>query len=80
MERLTFEGNFCDIALCLATECKEDGCSQKRVWDRLKEYEDTGLSPEMARELQADAAAMHFVLKKIKELCEKVLEGGKGDG
>lgn len=32
MERLTFEGNFC--------------CSQKQVWERLKAYEDTGLSPE----------------------------------
>lgn len=40
MERLTFEGNFCDIALCFEAYCKEDGCSQKKVWDRLKYYED----------------------------------------
>nr|UVM85782.1 MAG: hypothetical protein [Bacteriophage sp.] len=47
MERLTFEGNFCDIAQCRDSACKQDGtCTQKEVWKRLKAYEDTGLSPE----------------------------------
>lgn len=47
MERLTFEGNFCDIAWCGYPTCPyKDGCSQKHVWERLKQYEDTGLSPE----------------------------------
>ena len=47
MERLTFEGNFCDIAQCACTKCPYDtACSQKQVWERLKSYEDTGLSPE----------------------------------
>ena len=46
MERLTFEGNFCDIARCGYPTCPyKDGCSQKQVWERLKAYEDTGLSP-----------------------------------
>ena len=47
MERLTFEGNFCDIARCGYPTCPyKDGCSQKQVCERLKAYEDTGLSPE----------------------------------
>lgn len=47
MERLTFEGNFCDIARCGYPTCPyKDGCSQKQFWERLKQYEDTGLSPE----------------------------------
>ena len=47
MERLTFEGNFCEIALCKEVKCPYDtACSQKQVWERLKAYEDTGLSPE----------------------------------
>ena len=47
MERLTFEGNFCDIARCKEVKCPYDtACSQKQVWERLKAYEDTGLSPE----------------------------------
>lgn len=44
MERLTFEGDFCDIAMCLETRggsfCEEGACSQRRVWERLKNYED----------------------------------------
>lgn len=44
MERLTFEGNFCDIAKCLETPggsfCKNGMCSQRKVWERLKYYED----------------------------------------
>ena len=47
MERLTFEGNFCDIAQCACMKCPYDtDCSQKQVWERLKAYEDTGLTPE----------------------------------
>lgn len=47
MERLTFEGNFCDIAQCRELPCKYDGnCSQKEVWERLASYEATGLTPE----------------------------------
>ena len=47
MERLTFEGNFCEIAQCACMKCPYDtDCSQKQVWERLKQYEDTGLSPE----------------------------------
>lgn len=47
MERLTFEGNFCEIARCGYPTCPyKDGCSQKQIWERLKQYEDTGLSPE----------------------------------
>lgn len=50
MGRLTFEGDFCEIASCLEVKggafCKDEPCSQRKVWDRLKEYEDTGMSPE----------------------------------
>ena len=47
MERLTFEGNFCEIARCKEVKCPYDtDCSQKQVWERLKAYEDTGLIHE----------------------------------
>ena len=46
MERLTFDGNFCEIARCKEVKCPYDtACSQKQVWERLKAYEDAGLSP-----------------------------------
>lgn len=57
MERLTFEGNFCDIAQCACTKCPYDtNCSQKQVWERLKQYEDSKLSPD-------DAANLHAILR-----------------
>ena len=57
MERLTFEGNFCEIARCKEITCPYDtDCSQKQVWERLKAYEDSGLSPE-------DAANLHAILR-----------------
>lgn len=57
MERLTFEGNFCEIARCKEVKCPYDtNCSQKQVWERLKQYEDSKLSPE-------DAANLHAILR-----------------
>lgn len=47
MPRLTFEGNFCDIAMCRENPCPYNGmCSQRQTWERLKQYEDAGLEPE----------------------------------
>ena len=49
MERLTFEGNFCDIAQCSELPCKHGGnCTQKQVWERLKQFEDVFKTPEKA--------------------------------
>lgn len=57
MERLTFEGNFCEIARCKEVKCPPNtACSQKQVWERLKQYEDSKLSPE-------DAANLHAILR-----------------
>ena len=50
MKRLTFDGLFCDIVKCDSTPggtfCESGTCTQRRVWERLKEYEDAGLGPE----------------------------------
>ena len=55
MDRLTFEGNFCDIAQCRELPCPNNGaCSQRKVWERLKQYEDTGYTPEEIEKLQGD--------------------------
>ena len=62
MERLTFECNFCDIALCGYPTCPyKDGCSQKQVWKRLKQYEDTGLEPEAVETVKLALCAKHMV-------------------
>ena len=49
MKRLTHAGNYCDhVAMCDPGEsyCGPRGCRNKQIWDKLKAYEDTGLSPE----------------------------------
>lgn len=62
MERLTFEGNFCEIARCKEVKCPYDtACSQKQVWERLKAYEDTGLEPEAVETVKLALCAKHIV-------------------
>lgn len=66
MKRITFGGNFCDIAQCRELPCKYDGnCSQKQVWERLREYEDTGLYPE-----SVEALKLSMMGKAISEITE----------
>ena len=85
MERMTFEGNFCDIARCKEVKCPYDtDCSQKQVWERLKQYEDTGLTPERCAEFaRADAEGRYIVMRdaeqegvaRLRELAEADKDG-----
>ncbi len=82
MERLTFEGNFCDIAQCRDSACKQDGtCTQKEVWKRLKAYEDTGLTPAEVHSMSGEWCAMMSVLNslgsydRLRELSEADKDG-----
>ena len=66
MERLTFEGNFCDIAKCRELPCKYDGnCTQRQVWERLKQFEDAFGTPEIAERVKL--AFMGKAVYEIKE-------------
>lgn len=66
MERLTFDGNFCEIARCKEVKCPYDtDCSQKQVWERLKQYEDTKRTPEQIEALEA--AIMGKAVAQITE-------------
>lgn len=72
MERLTFDGNFCDIAQCAEMPCPYDNnCSQKQVWERLKAYEDTGLPPlacAEAMEAEKQLAQGEWTTERMVEL------------
>lgn len=74
MERLTFDGRFCDIAQCTDTPggsfCEDGYCSQRKVWERLKQYEDTGYTPEEIAKLQGDLISNAELLKTREELKE----------
>ena len=83
MERLTFEGNFCDIARCKEVKCPYDtACSQKQVWERLKQYEDTGLTPEeikapLTEDTMTNLAAQALGVEpsRLRELAEADKDG-----
>ena len=83
MERLTFEGNFCDIAQCACMKCPYDtDCSQKQVWERLKAYEDTGLTPEEIKApftedamINLAAQALGVEPSRLRELAEADKDG-----
>lgn len=85
MERMTFEGNFCDIAQCRELPCPYNGaCSQRKVWERLAAYEETGLTPERCAEFaRADAEGRYIVMRdaeqegvaRLRELAEADKDG-----
>lgn len=74
MERLTFDGNFCDIAQCKEFPCPYNGsCSQREVWEKLKAYEATGLDPEMCanyKTFEDEAISKGVPFKRIVALME----------
>lgn len=79
MERLTFEGNFCDLAQCRDSACRQSGtCTQKQVWERLKAYEDAGLSPQAcaeAREIEEVLSSYDYSISRMVELMKADVEG-----
>lgn len=85
MERLTFEGSFCDIAQCRELPCPYNGaCSQRKVWERLKAYEDTGLEPEEVNDAVVGSkllaksqlvSAFGIAAERLRELAEADKDG-----
>lgn len=81
MDRLTFEGNFCDISRCQNTPggsfCEDGACSQRKVWERLKEYEDTGVTPET---VLWDEKMLHLMAEEYyQKVMETVKNGPSGN-
>ena len=69
MDRITFEGNFCDISMCRENPCPYNGmCSQRQTWERLKEYEETGLEPEEIKGFAEDVAYQFGYYFPIKDI------------
>ena len=80
MERMTVEGNFCDIAQCREIPCPYNGaCSQRKVWERLKAYEDTGLEPAEVISMQGEWCAMMTALNSIGGGYDRLRELAEAD-
>lgn len=82
MERLTFEGNFCDISKCAYLICPYDhNCTQKQVWERLKQFEDAVQTPENFYKMYGELCLLESALKnygshdRMKELAEADKDG-----
>lgn len=74
MDRLTFDGNFCDITQCRELPCPyNNACTQRQVWERLKEYEDSGLSPidcGEARKIEDGLSEHDYSIARMVELMQ----------
>ena len=92
MDRLTFDGNFCDISQCRELPCPYNtACTQRQVWEKLKAYENTGLTPEEVNDVMAKAklaSAFGVAAERLRELAKAdkdgrlvvLPEGGESDG
>lgn len=80
MDRLTFEGDFCTIAMCRENPCPYDNsCTQREVWERLRAYEDTGLEPEEVaalREQESNCPEIEAVKNQWIPVTERLPESG----
>lgn len=85
MERLTFDGNFCDISQCRnvpgGSFCEDGACSQKKVWERLKQFEDAVETPEKFYKMYGEFCLLESALKnygshdRMKELAKADKDG-----
>ena len=79
MERLTFDGNFCDISQCRELSCPySTACMQRQVWERLKQYEDSGLSPiacEEAKKIEDGLSEYDYSIARMVELMQADKDG-----
>lgn len=80
MDRLTFDGNFCDIAQCRELPCTHGGnCTQRKVWEKLKAYEDSGFTPAEIKCLYAEWDVMMSVLNSIGGGYERLRQLAEAD-
>lgn len=89
MDRLTFEGNFCDIAMCQNTPggtfCETGMCSQRKVWERLKMYEDADARRRLSADTYRSAldvwgaeAQTLMVFEEMSELQKELCKHARG--
>lgn len=80
MERLTFDGNFCDISQCRELSCPHGGsCAQRKVWEKLRAYEDSRLTPSDVHSLWGEWNAMMSVLNAIGGGYDRLRELAEAD-
>ena len=78
MKRLTFDGNFCDIAICGEVPggsfCEDGVCSQRNVWERLKSIENI-LGDEYDLDRLRELVEFELLEAEEHEAAEAALKG-----
>ena len=81
MERLTFDGNFCDISQCRELPCPyNNNCTQRKVWERLKQCEDLECEPEKYAQVFSEETVLRMaacVLGTTTEWLREVVALGR---
>ena len=76
MERLTFEGNFCDIAQCRELPCKYDGnCTQKEVCELYPESVEALKLSMMGKAISEITEFDGLPIDRLRELAEADKDG-----
>ena len=89
MERLTFEGNFCDIAKCSGVPggsyCESGMCYLRKIWERLKAFEDLEERKEADKQIFRKAldtfgaeAQTRMVFEEFAELQKELCKNARG--
>lgn len=81
MKRLTFEGNFCEIAQCAGvrygSDCEDGACSQRKVWERLKALEDRLGDEYDARDVLSRSELTYWIITTHCAQCECEFHGDR---
>ena len=79
MQRITFEGNFCEIAQCAGvrygSDCEDGACSQRKVWERLEALEDRLGDDYMLDDVCSRSELTYWIIKSICARCECEMHG-----
>lgn len=82
MRRLTFDGNFCEIAQCsgvrYGSDCEDGACSQRKVWERLKALEDRFGDDYLLDDVCSRSDIRKWIQEAICAKCACELHGDRG--
>ena len=74
MQRITFDGSFCEIAKCAGvrygSDCEDGACSQRKVWERLRALEDRLGDNYELMDVLSRSELTYWIIKSICVWCE----------
>lgn len=82
MQRITFDGNFCEIAQCAGVrygpDCEDGACSQRKVWERLRALEDRLGDDYLLDDVCSRSDIRQWIYEAVCASCACELNGDRG--